>query len=236
MHTESPSPALDGKGIKHVQEIVGVLLFYARAVDNKLQLNQPTKLWPHFLTMWPPIQMTGFFTMPAILLVAHANEGFCNETKGHSQVGVHIFLAEDDPYPRWNGAILTVAQIIKFVMVSAAEAELGVLFVAAQKILPLCQTLITMGWSQPPMPIQTDNTMAVGVVNKTLVSNKLKSMDFCFHWLRCCMVQEKLRCCWDKESHNWGNYSTKHHPPIYHESKRLLFAGAAALLHCVLLT
>ena len=48
-------------------------------------------------------------------------------------------------YPRWNGEILTVAQIIKFVMASAAKAELDALFIAAQKILLLHQTLIEMG-------------------------------------------------------------------------------------------
>ena len=30
------SPPLDAKGIKRVQQIVGALLYYARAVDNKL--------------------------------------------------------------------------------------------------------------------------------------------------------------------------------------------------------
>ena len=98
--------------------------------------------------------------------------------------GTH-FVSEDEPFPRWNGAILTIAQIIKFVMSSAAEAELGALYISVRKLLPIRQTLIKMGWPQPPTPVQTDNTTAVGVVNKTLVSKKLKSMDLRFHWLRC---------------------------------------------------
>ena len=112
-------------------------------------------------------------------------QAFTNKTKGRSRAGAHIFLSEDDPFPRWNGAILTIAQVIKFVMTSAAKAELGALFIAAQKLVPLHQTLIEMGWTHPPTPIQTDNTTAAGVVNKTLLSNKLKSMDLRFHWLRC---------------------------------------------------
>jgi hypothetical protein len=43
-----------------------------------------------------------------------------------------FFLSEDDPEPKWNGPILTIAQIIKFVMTSAAEAKLGALFVTAK--------------------------------------------------------------------------------------------------------
>jgi len=116
-------------------------------------------------------------------------------------------------------------------MTSAAEVELGALFITTKKVLPIRQTLIEMGWPQPPTPVQTDNTTAVGVVNKTLVSNKLKSMDLRYHWLRCRAAQEQLRFYWDKGSSNWGDYSTKHHPPIYLESKRPLFTGAATHLY-----
>ena len=35
-HVARPSLKLDPKGVKRVQEIVGALLFYGRAVDNKL--------------------------------------------------------------------------------------------------------------------------------------------------------------------------------------------------------
>jgi hypothetical protein len=37
----------------------------------------------------------------------------------------------DDPFPRFNGAMLSIAQIIKFVMASAAKSELAALFVTA---------------------------------------------------------------------------------------------------------
>jgi hypothetical protein len=42
-----------------------------------------------------------------------------------------IFLTEDKPIPRFNGAILTIAQIIKFVMASVAEAKLAAIFITA---------------------------------------------------------------------------------------------------------
>ena len=35
--------------------------------------------------------------------------------------------------PRWNGPVLTLAKIIKFVISSASEAELGAMFVTAHK-------------------------------------------------------------------------------------------------------
>jgi hypothetical protein len=70
----------------------------------------------------------------------------------------------------------------------------------------------------------------VGVVNKTIVPKKLKSMDLRYHWLRCREAQEQLRMYWDSGKRNWGDYSSKHHPPAHHIAQRPLFAmmvGAA---------
>ena len=88
-----------------------------------------------------------------MILAAHSDAGFHNELKVRSRAGEKIFLSKDDPIPRWNGPILTVTQIIKFVLTSAAEAELGALFITAQKMVPLQQTLIEMGWPQNPSPV-----------------------------------------------------------------------------------
>ena len=67
-----------------------------------------------------------------MIYAAHSDASFNNELKGFSCAGAHIFLSEDGPEPRWNGPILTIAQIIKLFMPSAAEAELGTLYVAAK--------------------------------------------------------------------------------------------------------
>ena len=64
-----------------------------------------------------------------MIMADHSDAGFNNEPKVHIHAGAHIFLSENDPKPKWNGAILTIAQIIKFVMSSAAEAELGELYI-----------------------------------------------------------------------------------------------------------
>ena len=54
-------------------------------------------------------------------------------------------------------------------MSSAAEAELAALFITSKELVPLRQTLVEMGWPQPKTPIQTDNSIAVGVINETIV-------------------------------------------------------------------
>ena len=63
-----------------------------------------------------------------IVLAAHADDGFHNESKGCSRSGEHIYLSDNYPKLRCNGNVLTIAQIIKFVMTSAEEAELGAPF------------------------------------------------------------------------------------------------------------
>ncbi len=98
-----------------------------------------------------------------MVLCAHSNAGFLNETSSHSCAGAQIFLTENDLFLHLNGAILPIAQIIKFVMASAAKTELAVLYVMAREMIPHRQTLISMGWPQPKSPIQTDNSTAADV-------------------------------------------------------------------------
>ena len=41
-----------------------------------------------------------------------------------------------------------------------------------------------MGHKQPPMPLQTENSMAEAVVNGKIQPKRKKSMDMRFQWLR----------------------------------------------------
>ena len=160
-----------------------------------------------------------------MFLCTHSDAGFHNERKGRSRAGAHIFLSENDATPRWNGYVLTLAKIIKFVMSSASEAELGAMFITAQEMVAMRQTLQEMKWPQPKSPIQTDNSAAAGVVNNTIVPRKLKTMYRRLHWLICIESQGQFRYYWASGNLNWGGYSTKHHPPLYHESKIMQFPG-----------
>jgi hypothetical protein len=74
---------------------------------------------------------------------------------------------------------------MKFVMSSAAKAELGALYTTAKEMAPLHQTLIKRGGLQPCTPIQMDNSTAVGITNLTIVPHKTKYMDLRLWWLRC---------------------------------------------------
>ncbi len=141
-----------------------------------------------------------------MVLCAHADAGFFNETNYRSRAGALIFLSENDPVPRFsNGAVLSIAQIIKFIMASAAKSELAALLVTKQETIPHRQTLIAMGWPQPKPPIQTDNSTVVGVTNKTIVPRRAKMMDMRFWWLRCHASQDQFHYYWDAGSKNWAD-------------------------------
>ena len=107
-----------------------------------------------------------------IVLAGHADAGFANETKSRSQAGVHVFLSENNPTPCWNGPLLAIAQIMKYVVSSAAEAEMMALFLTAKEMVPLQNTLTEMGWKQPLSPLQSNNSTAVGMTNSTLSPKK----------------------------------------------------------------
>ena len=224
---------------RRIQEIVGSLLYYARAVDNKLLValsaiaarqakatvatEQAVHLLLDYVATYPNDGIV--YRASDMILCAHSDAGFLNETNSRSRAGAHIFLSENDPFPRFNGAVLSIAQIIKFVMASAAESELAALFITAREMIPHRQTLIDMGWPQPKSPIQTDNSTAAGVTNNTIVPRRSKMMDMRFWWLRCRESQDQFRYYWDAGSKNWADYNTKHHPDTYHEAHRTTHAG-----------
>jgi hypothetical protein len=93
-----------------------------------------------------------------------------------------IFLSENDEISWKNGAILTIAQLIKSVMSSAAEAELGALDINAQEAITLRHLLEEMGHTQPPMPIQIKNSTALSVIVNIIKPKQTKAMDMRFHW------------------------------------------------------
>mgnify|MGYP005710450381 CR=1 FL=1 len=70
--------------------------------------------------------------------------------------------------PPSNGPILVECKTLKHVVVSAAEAETGGLFVNSQLTLPIRQSLQALGHKPPPTPIKTDNSTAYKFVHNDM--------------------------------------------------------------------
>ena len=120
-----------------------------------------------------------------MVLGIHNDASYLSETGARSRAGGHFYMSNNMQFPPNIDAVLNVAQIINAVMLSAAEAELGALYINARDAVPMHVTLTEMGHKQLPTPIQTDNTTAIGVVTSNIQPKRTKAMDMRSHWLRC---------------------------------------------------
>ena len=125
------------------------------------------------------------FSASDMVLNIHSDASYLSENNARSRAGGHHFLLTNKENPANNGAVLNISQIIKAFMSSAAEAELGALFINAKTAVPIRKTLKEMGHPQLLTPIQTDNKTAEGLINNKITSKETKSIDMKFHWLRC---------------------------------------------------
>jgi hypothetical protein len=80
-----------------------------------------------------------------------------------------------------TGAILIISKVFKHVMSSAAEAEIGAVFINAKEGAVLRTRLEELGHPQPPTSMETDNTTATGYINGTIKQKRTKSMDMRFY-------------------------------------------------------
>ena len=73
-----------------------------------------------------------------------------------------------------------------------------------------------MGHSQPPTPVQFDNSTVLGIATGTIKQSKSKAMDMRFYWIRDRSNQDQFNIYWKTSSTNRGDYFTKHLPPAHH--------------------
>ena len=99
-------------------------------------------------------------------------------------------------------------------MSSAAEAELGTLYINCREAIPACHELPAMEHLKLPTMMQTDNTTVLEVINNTIALHRTKSMETYFHWLCCRERQLKFRHYWRLGSTNKGDYAIKHRTEI----------------------
>ena len=117
----------------------------------------------------------------------------------------------------------TPCKILKFVAASAAEAELGALFMNVKQGRIMRLTLEEMGHPQPPTPINVDNSTAVGIVNGTVKRQRSRSMEMQYFYT-CDQVKRKQ---FDVQYHpgqeNLGDYNSKHHETKHHRDVRPIY-------------
>jgi hypothetical protein len=161
-----------------IQKVTRFVLYYARAVD-------PTVLMPLNDIATEQTKATGktqaatnqlldyLATHPDaairchasnMILHIHSDASYLSVSNTRSCLGGLFFLENKFPeQDTLNRSILNVASVIKNVVASAAESEVGACFQNAQSGAPFRVTLTELGHTQPPTPLQTDNSTAFGI-------------------------------------------------------------------------
>jgi hypothetical protein len=156
-----------------------------------------------------------------MILHVHSDASYLSVSNARSRLGGLFFLGNKPPeHNTLNGSILNVASIIKNLVASAAESEVGACFHNAQSGAPLRVTLTELGHTQPLTPIRTDNSTAFGILNETIKQKRSKAMDMRYHWLNDRVRQKQFDVYWRPGRENLGDYHTKHHSAQHHKYMR----------------
>ena len=142
---EDASQPLDKNGKKYAQQVIGTFLYYGQAVDGTMlpalsaisssqaASTQETMKKIELFLNYAALHSDAIVTYRAskMILALHSDASYLSKPKARSRAGGHFFLSKNKEDPSNNGAVLNAAQIIRAVMSSAAEAELGAMFINA---------------------------------------------------------------------------------------------------------
>eukprot|EP00957_Ditylum_brightwellii_P111265 8484421-Ditylum_brightwellii.AAC.1 len=116
-----------------------------------------------------------------MLLTVHSDALYLSVPEAQSRAGGYFFLgSETDDH--MNGPLLIVSTILCNMMALAVEAKLGALFENAKEAVALQVTLEELGYLQPAIPIQVDNSTAYGIVNSSIRQQKSKAIGMQLYW------------------------------------------------------
>jgi hypothetical protein len=196
--TKDEKPPLTSKQCITIRKVTGSVLYYSRAVDptilmplNDIATEQTkatdktqaaTNQLLDYLATHPDATIR--YHASDIILHIHNNASYLSVSNALIHLGGLFFCGDKPPQgDTFKGSILSVASVIKNMVTSAAESEVGACFQNAQSGAPLRITLTELGHIQPPTPLRTDNSTAFGILNKTIKQKRSKAMDLRYHWL-----------------------------------------------------
>jgi hypothetical protein len=243
--TKDETPPLTTKQCITIQKVTGSVLYYARAVDptvlmplNDIATEQTkatektqaaTNQLLDYLATRPDTTIR--YHASDMILHIHSDASYLSVSNARSLPGGLFFCGDKSPQENnLNGSIFNVASVIKNVVASAAESEVGACFHNAQYGAPLRVTLTKLGHIQPPVPLCKDNSTAFGILNETIKQKRSKAMDITYYWLTYRVRQKQFDVYWRPGRENLGDYHTKHHSAQHHKDMRRLILHQANIL------
>lgn len=221
--TSQPLSATDKT---RVQSIVGVMLFYARAVDGTMlgacgriasQQATPTQRTldaaHHLLEYAATYPDASLVYKPSdMILRMDSDASYNSETGARSRASYCAWLGKANDPTFINGFVDVVSAMIPTVVTAASEAEYAALFITGKGGLPLRNTLDDLHCIQPPTIIYTDNSTAKGIATNTCKAKRSKSMDMRYHWIRERVTLKDFDITWHAGIDSLADLTTKVQP------------------------
>jgi hypothetical protein len=239
---ETTSLALSDKDINKLQQLTGTLLYYARSFDPILIMpinvlaseqsnatavtaNKVIKIL-NYCNTHPETKIR--YHASAMILHMHSDASYISQKEAKSRAGGFFYMGSSTSTEKklTNGAILIVSKVLKHVMSSAAEAEIGAVFINAKEGAVLCTILVEFGHPHPPTPMETENNTATGYSNGTIKQKRTKPIDMRFYWIKDRMKQGQFNVYWGPGYQNLADYFTKHHSRAHHKRMRNIYIHA----------
>ena len=121
--------------------------------------------------------------------------------------------------PPENGPVHLECRIMRNVMASATEVELGGLFENFQESTYTRTALVEMVHQQPPTTVAKENTAAKK--HRQWNSKKISGViEIIFYWVRDRIQQNHLHIFWEEGKKNYLIMSQKHHLIWHHRKMR----------------
>ncbi len=194
------SAPLSSDTFKRVQDIIGTPLYYGQAVNPTLltalssiatrQANgtivktEACQQLLNYVATHPNAKIR--YKACDMILAVHTDASYLSKQAGKSRASAHFYLTNHDDEEFNNGAILTLSFINKHIMSSASKAKLAALYYCCKHAVPIPTMLEEMGHPQiKKTMVTTYNITVQGLTMKTMTPKASKSMDQCFHWLKC---------------------------------------------------
>jgi hypothetical protein len=240
--TKYETPPLTAQQCLTIQKVIGSVLYYARVADPTVlmprndiateqtkateKMQAATNQLLDYLATHPDATIR--YHASDMILHIHSNALYLSVSNSRSQPGGLFFLGNNPPErDKLNGSILNVTSVIKNVVASAAESEVGACFHNAQSGSPLRVTLTELGHIQPPTPLHTDNSTTFGILNETIKQKRSKAMDMQYYCLTDRVRPQQFDIYWRPGRENLGDYHTKHHSAQHHKDMRGLILHQA---------
>ena len=214
------APAIDAVDKTRILEVLGMLLFFAQAIECTLltaigklatEESQATNITMEKLT-----QLSKYCTAhPGATFrftASNTTLSVKSAVKGRSRAAGYFFmtsttLTPNGPY-KPNRAVHVLCHIMR---------EVGALFHIGKEACPLRIALEEIEHPQPATPVAADNNTAGGTATDTVKQMRSKAINMHFYGIRNRVRQGQFKIFCSKGQTKRADYFSKHHPASHHQ-------------------